>query len=399
MKNRKIGFITAAAVVFLAVAAAGIVILCVNSKKNNAAIEISTAVKTLFRADYKAPEEPETPDAANTGENQEEEKPETPSDKDAANGDKVTAEAEKPSAPTKSAEEIYAEAKSKNDSAQKRLSNAQSAYNSAKEAYKKAAAAASDAVAKEKLGLKGFLESRGSTDALKWFSSSNYKYANLTKIGDSKDATSFSNVRRAIKTIENYNKCRASMGLSALKIDDGLMAMAAVQANTARTHLYHNEYRTYEITECIAAQCSNPLSYWFYSEKKIYDNAVAKDPKFKNIETWQLWQLYGEGDPTAVTIIDKASHYLNVTSKETTLIGAGAAYKGGTPYDVTDAKAGSGGEDVASWKRDFENYAAAIESKTKGVSAAKAKLDKAEKELNNARSAAKTAEKNLKALQ
>ena len=390
MKNKKIWLYAGiAAGVIIAVAAAVAVILYVNPKEDNTPIEISASIKTLVQSDYKAPA---------TEKNEE---PETPTDEEPSddNDNKAPEEPEKPAEPTKSAEEIYAEAKSKNDAAQKRLSNAQSTYNSAKEAYEKASAAASDAVSKEKLGLKGFLESRGSTEALKWFSSSNYKYANLTKIGDSKDATSFSNVRRAIKTIENYNKCRASMGLAALKVDDGLMAMAAVQANTARTYLYHNEYRTYDITECIAAQCSNPLSYWFNSEKKIYDNAVAKDPKFKNIDIWQIWQLYDEGDPTAATILNKASHYLNVISEDTTLIGAGAAYKGSTPYDVTDAKAGSGGEDVASWKRDFENYAAAIESKTKGVSDAKSKLDKAEKELNNAKSAAKTAEANLKALQ
>ncbi len=388
MKDKKIRlYIGIAAGVIVAVAAAIVIIFCLNPTDNNTQTAISTSVKTLTKSDYKAPPTEKS------------EEPETPTDEKPSDDNKAPAEPEKPAEPSKSAEEIYAEAKSKNDSAQKLLSNAQSAYNSAKEAYEKASTAASDAVAKEKLGLKGFLESRGSTDALKWFNSSNYKYANLTKIGDSKDATSFSNVRRAIKTIENYNKCRASMGLSALKIDDGLMAMAAVQANTARTHLYHNEYRTYEITECIAAQCSNPLSYWFDSEKKIYDNAVAKDPKFKNIDIWQIWQFYDAGDPTAATILNKASHYLNVISEETTLIGAGAAYKGSTPYDVTDAKAGSGGEDVASWKRDFENYAAAIESKTKGVSDAKAKLDKAEKELNNAKSAAKTAEANLKKLQ
>ena len=389
MKDKKIRlYIGIAAGVIVAVAAATVIIFCLNpTENNNTQTAISTSVKTLMQSDYKAPPTEKS------------EEQETPTDEKPSDDNKAPEEPEKPAEPSKSAEEIYAEAKSKNDSAQKLLSNAQSAYNAAKEAYEKASTAASDAVAKEKLGLKGFLESRGSTDALKWFNSSNYKYANLTKIGDSKDATSFSNVRRAIKTIENYNKCRASMGLSALKIDDGLMAMAAVQANTARTYLYHNEYRTYEITECIAAQCSNPLSYWFDSEKKIYDNAVAKDPKFKNIDIWQIWQLYDEGDPTAATILNKASHYLNVISEDTTLIGAGAAYKGSTPYDVTDAKAGSGGEDVASWKRDFENYAAAIESKTKGVSDAKSKLDKAEKELNNAKSAAKTAEANLKKLQ
>lgn len=395
MKNKKIWlYIGIAAGVIIAVAAAIVIILCVNPKEDNTPIEISASIKTLVQSDYKAPpkenpEETETP-----------EETEPPADGEAQGDSQVSTETEKPSEPTKTAEEIYAEAKSKNDSAQKRLSNAQSAYNSAKEAYEKASAEASDAVNKEKLGLKGFLESRGSTEALKWFSSSNYKYANLTKIGDSKDATSFSNVRRAIKTIENYNNCRAQMGLAALKVDDELMAMAAVQANTARTYLYHNEYRTNDITECIAAQCAqNPLSYWFNSEKKIYDSAVAKDPKFKNIDNWELWQLYMEGDSTAQTILNKASHYLNVTSEETTVIGAGAAYKGSTPYDVTDAKAGSGGEDVASWKRDFENYAASIESKTKGVSEAKSKLDNAEKELNNAKSAAKTAEANLKALQ
>lgn len=391
MKNKKIRlYIGIAAGVIVAVAAAIVIIFCLNpAENNNTQTAILTSIKTLMQSDYKVPPAEKS------------EEPETPTDEEPSddNDNKAPEEPEKPAEPTKSAEEMYAEAKSKNDSAQKRLSNAQSAYNSAKQAYEKASTAAADAVNKEKLGLKGFLESRGSTKALKWFNSSNYKYANLTKIGDPKDATSFSSVRRAIKTIESYNNRRASMGLAALKIDDGLMAMAAVQANTARTHLYHNEYRTYEITECIAAQCSNPLSYWFDSEKKIYDNAVAKDPKFKNIEIRQIWQLYDEGDPTAATILNKASHYLNIISEETTLIGAGAAYKGSTPYDVTDAKAGSGGEDVASWKRDFENYAAAIESKTKEVSGTKSKLDKAEKELNNAKSAAKNAEANLKTLQ
>ena len=195
------------------------------------------------------------------------------------------------------------------------LPGAKATYNTAKDEYDIAKEAADNAEIKRAKGSLGYFEERGSTAAVNIINDRLSKqdkddWGNTT-IGDSKDATSLENMRKAIALIAKGNEYRANDEYNSgedelpLKISDHHMAVAQVQTNASVTK--HGHSQLYSSNENLAWGYTNPYDGWYTKEKPLFESYIATHP--------EVYGYSGYGDFSKFTTFfngSKAGHYINL---------------------------------------------------------------------------------------
>lgn len=117
-----------------------------------------------------------------------------------------------------------------------------------------------------------------------WAAGSWEEFASYTQLGEEKDATSLENMKRTIAFMKECNELRTAdnnfQGLSALQVNDALMAIAQLNANWAtwtENDTYNTHSRVFNIGENLAwyyvdvPGMDDPFKGWYHEEKAVYD--------------------------------------------------------------------------------------------------------------------------------
>ena len=216
--------------------------------------------------------------------------------------------------------------------AQKKVDDAQAALEAAQEQIAK--------------GSFGFFESVGATAAINALNrvgfnnvqknpstgaDSGKRFTDYVKKGDAKDATALDSMKNSIEWIKYANAIREEAGLSAFKVTDELMASA--QANADFSSVIYNHASNYgsdlrnNAENLFKANITVERAYqgWYYSEKQIFDNAVAQDPTLEQYR-YDAYGLYMANPQVYYNV----GHYLNFIWPNSTLTGIGLCYNNGT---------------------------------------------------------------------
>lgn len=134
----------------------------------------------------------------------------------------------------------------------------------------------------------------------------------VTVIGDEKDATSLTNVKRAIVIMKRINELRASDNnfTGAMQRNDSLtnfyiMAIAATGADRGAGLLRHSSLKTN--CENLAFGYSDPNAGWYTQEKKVFDS-IKNQLGITELTSETLRQIEAEAAVQGVTI----GHYTNL---------------------------------------------------------------------------------------
>lgn len=184
---------------------------------------------------------------------------------------------------------------------------------------------ASSAEVAECLSLYDFFVDMDSSYAILQFSRS-YRGEVLTEIneatqsGKAGDATDCRNVLRALDTIRELNKVRASLGLNELLVSDNLMALETVSTNWSTNNLAHS---TGCGAENLAWGWDKPVDGWYGSEKIIWDEAVETGT-YKEAELPAGWRDMSASQlsKNAPEFYHAVGHYLNCINKNYQAVGA-----------------------------------------------------------------------------
>lgn len=235
-------------------------------------------------------------------------------------------------------------------------------------------------------GLYGYLESQGDSTSLGYLT--NCKYNSYNKRGDPKDATSPDNVRKALTALKEVNDKRISVGLKPLKVTNGLMAMAAADANYSDTFLGHAQQ--FSVGENVAWNYGSGAVDQWYSEKSTFDALAKQIDGTTGLTGAAAYSYYKEHYNEMSQQYQNIGHYINLISPNYTIAGMGACTRG-TMYgwttfaNVFDWTVGSDAKqteyDLDAWANSFNAYVKTTEDK---VSAAQAAYDKAKADLDAA---------------
>lgn len=131
-------------------------------------------------------------------------------------------------------------------------------------------------------------EVKGLGNESNWTAQSWEQFTSYTKIGDENDATSLENMRRAIAFIRECNELRMAdgnfPGLSALVVNDAMMAIAQLNANWATYNpdgTFNSHSKVFNAGENLAwyyldvPGMTDPFQGWYYEEKKNFDNKTG----------------------------------------------------------------------------------------------------------------------------
>lgn len=94
-------------------------------------------------------------------------------------------------------------------------------------------------------------------------------YASSTTEGNAKDATSLTNMQRAISFIKECNELRTANGLSELNVSYQMMAIAMSNLNWSSVNMAHSSQ--FSVAENLAWGYSDPFYGWYYMEKINYE--------------------------------------------------------------------------------------------------------------------------------
>ena len=173
---------------------------------------------------------------------------------------------------------------------------ASAAANKAVEEAQKAVDAAKEQVAK---GSVGFFQEEGDTVAAGYLldqesieGSTQTTFWSHTDLGGETDATNLKNMLDALDWIDYCNEIRASVGLAALKVSDGMMASAQRNANFSTYKYQHarDEYNSMGMAETRNRGGAENLYFtgigveraykgWYSEEKAFFDEAWASITK------------------------------------------------------------------------------------------------------------------------
>ncbi len=173
--------------------------------------------------------------------------------------------------------------------------------------------------------LKDFFVDMNSDYALRQFTRS-YQGEVLTEINEAThsgiagDCTDYRNVLRALDTIRDLNKVRASLGLNELMVSDELMARETVSTNWSANNIAHS---TGCGAENLAWGWNKPVDGWYASEKRIWDQAVETNA-YNGTPLPDGWQTMSASklSKSAPDFYHAVGHYLNVIDKSYTVVGA-----------------------------------------------------------------------------
>ncbi|GEM_PF-5900898 len=139
-----------------------------------------------------------------------------------------------------------------------------------------------------------------------------------TELGADNDATSLTNLERAINMVRTGNELRASDEHNSgdnkkpLKITDTMMAIAEVQCNASAAKQGHSQF--YEVGENISWGSTNGYDGWYGTEKKVYDWFLANpDKSISNAADKQECQQ-ALGLPSVNHV--QTGHYLNIANPD-----------------------------------------------------------------------------------
>ena len=211
------------------------------------------------------------------------------------------------------------------------------------------------------------------------FSSTGKPFISYTRLGQEGDATSLSNMKKALELIPKGNALRTSdnnfPGLKPFNVSGQMMAVSQVNANwsaSTKTYGHATKYGEKWVSaskggswsqgEIIAWGGSNPYDGWYTEEKKFYDDAKRTG-----------------GKPAG-----KTGHYLHlVDSYVSTGVGYNAEsgqYTGGTYAQNSNT---SKGVDWQTYYDTFMSYYRKVYPES--AQKAKAKLDQAQSDLDAAK--------------
>ena len=211
------------------------------------------------------------------------------------------------------------------------------------------------------------------------FSSTGKSFISYTRLGQEGDATSLSNMKKALELIPKGNALRTSdnnfPGLKPFNVSGQMMAVSQVNANwsaSTKTYGHATKYGEKWVSaskggswsqgEIIAWGGSNPYDGWYTEEKKFYDDAKRTG-----------------GKPAG-----KTGHYLHlVDSYVSTGVGYNAEsgqYTGGTYAQNSNT---SKGVDWQTYYDTFMSYYRKVYPES--AQKAKAKLDQAQSDLDAAK--------------
>lgn len=209
-------------------------------------------------------------------------------------------------------------------------------------------------------GSLGFFESRGSTDAVKAIRECTYN--SYTKEGDSADATSIENMRKALDWIGTGNNLRTSVGLGVLDVSDLMMACA--QADTNYSDVIIGHAQQFGVWENLAWNYgSDPYVQWYDQEKVIFDAAYTERTGSSNVPTGAAAYNWYQDNQDAVDYSD-VGHYLNIITPQLTVTGFGVVTRGTNYGWITHGQVAhvSGGSDPSGKAYSLNDYKAAFEA-------------------------------------
>lgn len=166
-----------------------------------------------------------------------------------------------------------------------RLNDAQRAYDGTVAALNAAKAELSQYQEKAKLGSAGFFQEVGADLAYKFVTepekSSGVADTN-THLGQTGDATSLENMKKALELMGKINEIRRANGQEELKVLDSLVAIGQVQANYGAKNFDHmgwaDGYKwdtVWSVGENLAWGYPDPFKGWYHEEKALFDKAAA----------------------------------------------------------------------------------------------------------------------------
>lgn len=147
-----------------------------------------------------------------------------------------------------------------------------------------------------------------------------HQYVNLNS---EKDATSASNIKKALPYFAQVNSARRSEGARSLKVSPLLTAAAMLNADyQKRNGLKHSHYFKFLGLENLAAQSDglNPIDNWM-QEKKNWEYDVKKTPALKKYKYYPVWNSLYDKAAMGVNGYKEVGHYLNLIDKSHRVMG------------------------------------------------------------------------------
>ncbi|MBN6050203.1 hypothetical protein [Lactobacillus helveticus] len=225
----------------------------------------------------------------------------------------------------------------------------------------------------------------GELDAPSWYD----KDVNL---GQANDATSVKNFYATLPYYDQYVKIRQKYNLSVPKVSLADVAVAMMDADYS-THVVDHA-RHYNASENLAWNyADDPNGIWM-GEESIWNKAVKKNPSLAQYKNLGYGLLYLQVDSE---LFEQVGHYLNLIDPSTSSYGY-ALNTESNDYDNTESWDSGYGDPVFSvdeFKKLVTDYYNKMELPDQ-VKAAKAKVNKAKKDLANAKKAAKKSKKKAK---
>ena len=213
------------------------------------------------------------------------------------------------------------------------LKNAQNALTKAQQENTKDASAIAE-------GSQGFFESNGSSYAaniVKNPEATSGLSDSHTDVGNSNDATSLENMKKAIERMSKINELRVSVGLPELKVYDSLVAISQVQTNYGSVEMNHagNCGSTFPVGENLSWGYSDPFKGWYTQEKDVFD-AFYK-AKTGNSTTISGAAAYNWAQKNYTGSYSDIGHYMNIINPN--YVYTGFAYNTkNTKYRVCDGQ-------------------------------------------------------------
>lgn len=257
--------------------------------------------------------------------------------------------------------------------------NAKTAAQSDADAKKGAADTAKKQLAQGSLG---FFEDRGSDKAVDTLK--NNKYAQYLHIGDKTSATDLDNMIKALDFLDKVNTIRKSLGLSELKVSDNQTALAEI-ATDYNGYLDTLQHLAYTGGQNLAGGTTDPVYYWYTTEKKVYD----AHPEIHGKSRFWIQMNHPE-------LAQKVGHYLTIVDPSYTLTGGG--YTAAGEYNPVTGQNFSADESdtgvtVAQFRQAILDYRKNKDADIKAYSDAQAKLADAAKAAQDAADALTRAER------